>query len=102
MHDFNGTADRKIELSVSAPLIDGDFGKSVRVSYQKAMRVAHLVIGDAAAFLCAEYAAPFLKAGDDAFDRYGEVIRLAIARRVATIAASLTRLARSGGKTALT
>ena len=46
MHDFNGTADRKIELSVSAPLIDGDFGKSVRVSYQKAMRVAHLVIGD--------------------------------------------------------
>ena len=51
MHDFNGTADRKIALSVSAPLIDGDFGKSVKVSYQKAMRVAHLVIGDAAAFL---------------------------------------------------
>ena len=38
-NDFDGTADRKIELAVSAPLIDGDFGKSVRLefSYQKAV-----------------------------------------------------------------
>jgi len=36
--------------------------------------VAHLVIGDAASFLGAEYPAPFLKTGDDAFDRHGKVI----------------------------
>jgi hypothetical protein len=30
-NDFNGTADRKIELAVSTPLIDGDFSKSIRV-----------------------------------------------------------------------
>jgi hypothetical protein len=62
--------------------------------------MAHLVTGDAASFLGAKDAAPFLKAGDDAFDRDGEVFERA--RCVATIAASLTRLARSGGKTALT
>jgi hypothetical protein len=28
-NDFDGTANRKIELAVSAPLIDGDFGKSL-------------------------------------------------------------------------
>jgi hypothetical protein len=26
-NDFDGTANRKIELAVSAPLIDGDFSK---------------------------------------------------------------------------
>src|SRR3984957_12456794 len=46
--------------------------------------MAHLVIGDAASFLGAEYAAPFLKTGDDAFDRHGEVVerdRVTVASR---------------------
>jgi hypothetical protein len=30
-NNFNGTADRKIELAVSAPLIDGDFSKPIRI-----------------------------------------------------------------------
>jgi len=36
--------------------------------------MAHLVIGDAASFLGAKDVAPFLKAGDHAFDRDGEVV----------------------------
>ena len=61
-------------------------------------RVAHLVIGDDLALLRIEQAVLLLEPGDDALDRVGEVRpssprrRL---RRVATSAASLTRLARS-------
>jgi hypothetical protein len=36
--------------------------------------VAHLVIGDAASFLRAEFAASFLQTGDKTFDCYGEVV----------------------------
>src|SRR5260370_33069327 len=41
-------------------------------------------MGDAASFLWTEYTAPFLKTGDDAFDRHGEVVerdRVTVASR---------------------
>jgi hypothetical protein len=37
--------------------------------------VAHFVVGDAASFLGAQHAALLLEAGNDAFDRDGEVVK---------------------------
>jgi hypothetical protein len=34
--DLNANADRKTEIAVRASLIDGAFGKPIRISYQKA------------------------------------------------------------------
>jgi hypothetical protein len=58
--------------------MDQIFGRDKGRGHQ---RVAHLVIGNTASFPRAEYAAPFFKSGDDAFNRHGEVVdyRLAIA-----------------------